>query len=69
MKINQPLSDARAHAAQRYLMQHGLRANSYDVQGFGPSNPVATNSTVAGRAQNRRVEIRTEGVEIRATGE
>ncbi|BAN24094.1 putative OmpA family outer membrane protein [Caballeronia insecticola] len=36
------------------------------MHGFGPASPVATNATVAGRAQNRRIEINTNGVEIRA---
>jgi OmpA-OmpF porin, OOP family len=67
--LNERLSEARARSAQNYLTSHGLRANKYDVRGFGPASPIATNSTAAGRAQNRRVEINTDGVEIRATGQ
>jgi OmpA-OmpF porin, OOP family len=66
MRINQPLSEARAKSVQRYLASHGFRADMVEAHGYGPSNPVATNSTAAGRAKNRRVEIRTEGIEVRA---
>lgn len=65
--LNERLSDARAHSAQDYLLSHGFSASSYDVRGFGPNLPVTTNATATGRAQNRRVEIRTDGIEIRAT--
>jgi OmpA-OmpF porin, OOP family len=64
--LNQRLSEQRAQSAQNYLVTHGLRANKYDVQGYGAASPVATNATAAGRAQNRRVEINTNGIEIRA---
>ncbi|WP_084675738.1 OmpA family protein [Caballeronia insecticola] len=60
------MSQARAVSTQNYLTSHGLRAEQYEVHGFGPASPVATNATVAGRAQNRRIEINTNGVEIRA---
>ncbi|BBU28373.1 hypothetical protein BTHE68_21070 [Burkholderia sp. THE68] len=69
MALNQRLSEARALATQNYLTSRGLRADSYDVHGFGPASPVATNATAAGRAQNRRVEISTDGIEIRAVGQ
>ena len=64
--LNERLSQARAKSAQNYLMSHGLKASSYDVRGFGPASPVATNSTAAGRAKNRRVELSTTGIEISA---
>ncbi|SAL74499.1 OmpA/MotB domain-containing protein [Caballeronia peredens] len=66
--LNQRLSAARARSAQDYLVSHGLSANSYDVRGFASTVPVATNATPAGRLLNRRVEISTTGVEIRAEG-
>ncbi|SAK95871.1 OmpA family protein [Caballeronia ptereochthonis] len=69
MALNERLSEARARSAQNYLMSHGLRADNYEVHGFGPASPVASNATAAGRAQNRRVEINTDGVEIRAMGQ
>jgi outer membrane protein OmpA-like peptidoglycan-associated protein len=55
---NQQLSERRAQAVLSYLKTHGLRSQSYAAQGFGVANPVASNATTAGRAQNRRVEIR-----------
>jgi outer membrane protein OmpA-like peptidoglycan-associated protein len=67
MALNGRLSVARARSAQDYLMAHGVRADSYEVQGFGPASPVASNATAEGRAQNRRVEIQADGVELRAS--
>jgi outer membrane protein OmpA-like peptidoglycan-associated protein len=55
---NQRLSERRAQAVLSYLKSHGLRSQSYAAQGFGSANPVASNATTAGRAQNRRVEVR-----------
>ncbi|AQH00350.1 hypothetical protein A9R05_12675 [Burkholderia sp. KK1] len=65
---NQELSVARARSAQEYLVSHGLKSDAYDVRGFGPSRPIASNATQQGRAQNRRVDIESNGIEIRATG-
>lgn len=55
---NRQMSQRRAESVMQYLKSNGLRSQSYTAQGFGASNPVASNSTVAGRAKNRRVEIR-----------
>jgi OmpA-OmpF porin, OOP family len=54
---NQRLSQARAESVARYLGARGLQSDKIVAQGFGASNPVASNSTAEGRAQNRRVEI------------
>lgn len=59
--LNNRLSAARARAVQVWLASHGLRAQSYDVQGYGKASPVASNATVEGRAKNRRVEVQTDG--------
>lgn len=56
-QLNQTLSQNRAQSVATYLSQHGVAPNRLVAQGFGPSNPVADNSTEAGRAQNRRVEV------------
>src|SRR5262249_37194042 len=54
---NLKLSMRRAEAVKRYLVDHGIAANRITVEGFGKSNPVASNDTAEGRAQNRRVEL------------
>ena len=57
-KINNPLSQNRAQSVANYLTQNGVPYSQLkNVQGFGSSNPVASNDTEAGRKQNRRVEI------------
>ncbi|MBO7932026.1 OmpA family protein [Burkholderia pseudomallei] len=55
--LNDRLSDARAHAVEAYLTSHGVRARQLIARGYGSRMPVASNSTDAGRARNRRVEI------------
>lgn len=55
--INNPLSQNRAQSVAGYLSTRGVSAARMNVQGRGSYQPVATNSTVEGRAQNRRVEI------------
>jgi OmpA-OmpF porin, OOP family len=55
---NMQLSQRRAESVMHYLKRQGLRSQNYSAQGYGASNPVAPNSTSAGRAKNRRVEIR-----------
>jgi outer membrane protein OmpA-like peptidoglycan-associated protein len=59
--FNQALSEKRADAVQDYLIQQGLPAASLSAKGFGMNNPVADNSTAAGRQKNRRVEIVVSG--------
>lgn len=56
--INIPLSQNRARAVADYLISRGVNPARIATQGFGSSRPVADNSTEAGRAQNRRVELR-----------
>jgi outer membrane protein OmpA-like peptidoglycan-associated protein len=55
--VNDPLSMQRAQAARQYLAARGVDPNRIAVAGRGEREPVADNSSEAGRARNRRVEI------------
>jgi outer membrane protein OmpA-like peptidoglycan-associated protein len=55
--VNGPLSVDRAEAVRDYLKVRGVPPQAMAVQGHGSREPVASNSTDAGRAANRRVEI------------
>ncbi len=55
--INYPLSTNRAQTVKNFLVSRGVPAQRIAVQGLGPTQPVASNATAAGRAMNRRVEI------------
>ncbi|MBR2252953.1 MAG: OmpA family protein, partial [Prevotella sp.] len=56
--INNPLSVNRAQSVANYLTQNGVKYSQMkNVNGYGSSNPVASNETAAGRQQNRRVEV------------
>jgi outer membrane protein OmpA-like peptidoglycan-associated protein len=57
-KINLPLSENRANAVKVYLIEKGIDANRVTSQGYGSSEPIASNKTVKGKELNRRVEIR-----------
>jgi outer membrane protein OmpA-like peptidoglycan-associated protein len=56
--INIPLSQNRAQAVANYLAQRGVNPVRMAARGFGSSQPVAENTTEAGKQANRRVEIR-----------
>ena len=55
--LNMRLSQQRADSVASALITQGVAANRIRTQGMGPSNPIASNSTAEGKAQNRRVEI------------
>jgi outer membrane protein OmpA-like peptidoglycan-associated protein len=55
--INNPLSVNRAQSVKDYLVSRGIPPSRIAIAGEGSRQPVADNSTTAGRAQNRRVEI------------
>ena len=55
---NVDLSKKRAQSVQTYLLGQGVSSSQIkSVEGYGEANPVADNSTKAGQAQNRRVEV------------
>jgi outer membrane protein OmpA-like peptidoglycan-associated protein len=54
---NQGLSERRARSVTNYLQSHNIAASRLTAKGMGESDPVATNDTDEGRAQNRRVEF------------
>jgi outer membrane protein OmpA-like peptidoglycan-associated protein len=62
---NQMLSERRAQSVATYLNQHGVQSARIATRGYGETQPIATNATEAGKAANRRVEIKivpvTEG--------
>jgi outer membrane protein OmpA-like peptidoglycan-associated protein len=58
---NQRLSERRGESVRSYLVQQGITAGTIGTKGLGEGTPVATNGTVAGRQQNRRVELIVSG--------
>jgi len=56
--LNQRLSDARAHAVMDFLVNNGISAARLSAKGYGESMPIDSNKTRAGRAANRRVEVK-----------
>lgn len=54
---NMSLSEKRAVSVRNYLQRQGVNGQRLQVTGFGETQPIASNDTPAGRAQNRRVEI------------
>ncbi|EPC04322.1 flagellar motor protein MotB [Litchfieldella anticariensis FP35 = DSM 16096] len=54
---NQDLSQRRAQSVVDYLESRGVEQHRMRAQGFGEEQPIATNETDAGRAENRRVEL------------
>ncbi|MCU9952084.1 OmpA family protein [Burkholderia sp. BKH01] len=57
---NVGLSERRARAVGAYLQSHGLSAERFVSRGYGKADPVDSNETAAGRAHNRRVEVRMD---------
>ncbi|MDO9376016.1 MAG: OmpA family protein [Ferruginibacter sp.] len=55
---NQQLSEARANSVKAFLKSKGVDESRIVATGFGFDNPVADNKTAAGRAKNRRIEIK-----------
>ncbi|HEX9368782.1 MAG TPA: OmpA family protein [Vicinamibacterales bacterium] len=61
---NQQLSERRADSVRDYLVRQGIAPSAVATSGFGKDRPVASNSTPAGRQQNRRVELVVSGAPI-----
>jgi outer membrane protein OmpA-like peptidoglycan-associated protein len=54
---NQTLSEKRAQSAKDYFVSKGISADRLATKGMGEQDPIATNETPEGRAENRRVEF------------
>ncbi|RKW12891.1 MAG: OmpA family protein [Cardiobacterium sp.] len=59
---NQKLSERRANTVANYLVENGVPQSLIEAYGNGERNPVATNKTAEGRAQNRRVDVTVDGL-------
>jgi OOP family OmpA-OmpF porin len=55
--FNQALSEKRAQAVTDYLVKAGLPADRFTAVGYGSTQPVASNDTEEGKAQNRRIDF------------
>jgi len=58
---NQGLSERRAEAVRGYLVAQGIDPQRVVALGYGETHPIADNSTAAGRAKNRRVDLLLKG--------
>jgi len=68
LEFNQRLSQQRADSVRSYLSGQGVNSSAITTQGFGPSDPIASNETASGRQQNRRVELVVSGASIGSSG-
>jgi outer membrane protein OmpA-like peptidoglycan-associated protein len=64
LEFNERLSQQRAESVRSYLSGQGVNSSTITTQGFGPSQPIASNNTAVGRQQNRRVELVVSGSSI-----
>lgn len=60
-EFNMKLSQQRADTVRQFLISQGLSADTITSKGLGQADPIADNNSVAGRKQNRRVEIIVSG--------
>jgi outer membrane protein OmpA-like peptidoglycan-associated protein len=63
-EYNLKLSQERATTVQAFLIEQGVQPGSVTAEGYGKADPVADNSTNAGRAENRRVSLVVSGASI-----
>ncbi len=59
---NQKLSEDRANAVRNFLIEKGVKAENINAIGFGETKPVGSNKTSAGKAKNRRTEVKPADV-------
>jgi outer membrane protein OmpA-like peptidoglycan-associated protein len=57
-KLNNDLSQRRADSVRAYLIERGVPAERLTAKGYGKTKPIGDNATEAGRAKNRRVELK-----------
>jgi len=55
---NQNLSERRAKTVIKWLVDHGVKPDQLKAKGYGESNPVVSNNSEAGKALNRRVQLK-----------
>jgi outer membrane protein OmpA-like peptidoglycan-associated protein len=65
-EYNLDLSERRAGSVSNYLAEAGIADRRLHVEGYGERDPIASNATEAGRAENRRVEVSILPIEGRA---
>ncbi|MDX2510228.1 MAG: OmpA family protein [Desulfobacterales bacterium] len=58
LQTNLNLSKNRAKSVEAYLLRKGVSSDQLTTEGYGPSRPIASNASAAGRAKNRRVELK-----------
>jgi OOP family OmpA-OmpF porin len=68
-EYNLNLSQRRADSAKAYLVTKGIDASTLTARGYGEADPVASNATAEGRAQNRRVEFEVRNAPAHVTVE
>jgi outer membrane protein OmpA-like peptidoglycan-associated protein len=57
LEMNNKLSQDRADSVMKYLASHGIAEDRLEAHGYGPSRPIESNDTEAGRQKNRRCEF------------
>ena len=57
LKLNLTLSEERAQAVMKYLVDKGIAANRIQAKGYGSSRPLINDNSTSGHLQNRRVEF------------